>query len=186
MRGGQAVVTAIFIVLVLILAASFYFYFTGGVELTGKSVERKVTLIERQSIAENLVMPNKLMIVAPIGISSREEFEITNYNDRDVTIKCDFPPFQDYVPSSNCFALDEDGDFLTYDEVLVPPGETQMFSAVVTPFKDRRVQDGRQSVVVDIKEGSYHGEVEIEAWVEEDGERDISIRIIPVEIIVED
>lgn len=186
MKRGQAVILTIFVVLVLILAASFYFYYSGGINLTGKSVEKKVILVEDVNVMEEIVYPRSLMVAAPIGVTSKESFFVTNYNDEEVMVSCNFPPFQQYVPSSKCFASDSGGDFITSDEVAIAPGERQEFTASVTPFGGRKISEGTTEIIIDIKEGEYSGDIELNAWVERGDERDVSVAIIPVRIIVEE
>ncbi|MBU0907034.1 MAG: hypothetical protein KKD18_01455 [Nanoarchaeota archaeon] len=185
MKRGQIVIVVVFIVLVVVLALSFYFYYSGGIIFTGKSVERKVTLTEKGSLSDDLIVPEQLTVLATIGKTSNQEFVVTNYHGSEVYVGCKFPPFQESVPSSSCYTYDADGVFVGQGDVGIPSGKKQVFTAAVTPFNNKRITQGTTSIIVDIKEGDYQGQIELTAWSEKNGERDVSVAVIPVKIFVE-
>jgi hypothetical protein len=183
---GQTIVIAIFVIVLIIAIASFFFYYS-GTPITGESSgDKKVTIVEKVSAAENLVVPDELSITAKIGEDNREYFEVTNLNDNPVSVSCLFPALQEYVPSSNCFTYD-DGQFVGEDKgISISPGKTQMFVASVMPFKDLKVTRGDKEILVDITEGTHRGEIELSAWFEGEETKTVSVITIPIKIFVED
>ncbi|MBS3076688.1 hypothetical protein J4233_00275 [Candidatus Pacearchaeota archaeon] len=184
-QRGQAVLIGIFVVLLLVLALSFYFYYFGVPEVTGEVVgERNVALVMKENIADNLLVPKSLEVNAVIDEDNRENFDVVNYNDKIVNVGCTFLPFQEEVPSSSCFTYDREGKFVGSGAVSILPGNTQTFTASVRPFDNVRIKRGSVETLINIREGEYHGEIELQAWPEEDSEKRVSIITIPVKIVV--
>jgi hypothetical protein len=185
---GQVFVIVVFVVLIIILGLSFYFYYFGlpEIKLTGETVKKKVTLVEKESLADNLLVPEILSVYAPIGKDSREEFQVSNYNAEAIKVSCNFPPFQEGVPSSRCFTYDSDGNFVGLGEVRILPGKSQTFMASVTPFDNIRVRKNSRDISINIQEGEYTGEIELQAYTENDEKKTVSVITIPVRIFVED
>jgi hypothetical protein len=183
---GQVFLIGIFVVLVIVLALSFYFYYNGVPTFTGRTVqEKKVTLVEKESLADKIVAPMSLNVYATIGEDNKEEFDVSNYNDKLIRVSCNFPPFQVGVPSSQCFTYDANGNFVGTGEVSILPGRTQTFIASVRPHDNIRIQRGDVETRIDIGKGEYRGEIELRAY-EEDKKETVSVISIPVKIFVSD
>ncbi|MFH1802836.1 MAG: hypothetical protein ABH864_05315 [archaeon] len=183
---GQIGVIVIFVVLVVVAVASFFFYYS-GTSVTGEvSGGKKVEIVERASAAENLVVPDELKVVATIGKDNEKSFEVANFNEEIVRVSCNFPAFQEFVPSSNCFTYDREGNFVGSDkDVQILPGKKQVFVASVTPFENIRIRKESRDIVVDINPGEYNGEIELNAWFEGAEEKTVSVVNVPVRIFVE-
>lgn len=184
MKGGQAVLITIFVVLLVVLGISFYFYYFGTPELTGRAIDKKISLVETQSPADNLIVPEILQVYAIIGKDNNQNFEVTNQNDRAVSVSCTFPPFQPDVPSSNCFTYDSGGKFVGEGEVEILPGERHVFTASVKPFDGIRIKKKAVEKVININPGEYSGEVELKARFPNDPKKVVSVLTVPVEIVV--
>jgi len=186
MKRGQAIIIGIFLILVIVLGFSFYFYYFGFPKAEYATSGRTVVLIERESPIDNLLVPKELEVFAKIGQNNFNEFSVSNYNARSVSLSCNFPPFQPGVPSSRCFSYDSEGKFIGNGIVIVPPGGTYIFTAAVYPFESMDLQiDGSKFKIPALEPGMYKGEVELEVSFEGDEKKTVSMISIPVKIFVE-
>lgn len=185
MKGGQTFLIGIFALLFVIVVLAFYFYYFGVPKVAGEVVsEKKVSLITRDSLTDNLIFPRSLQVYAIIGEDSAQNFEVTNYDQSIVGVSCNFEPFQEGVPSSKCFTRDPEGNFIGEGDVRILPGRTQIFTASVRPFNSVKIRKENKEVHVNIKPGIYNGEIELRAYSEENKES-VSVVAIPVEIVIE-
>ena len=185
MKRGQAIVIGILVVLLIVLGASFYFYYFGVPNVMGRATDvRRVTLVEKGGLADNLLVPQSLEIFALIDRDNVQEFSVSNYNDKPVNLECTFPPFQPEVPSSYCFSYDSEGKFVGAGSVTVLPGRAHVFTAVVRPYNKEIVKQEGSQIKIDITPGEYSGEIELHAFSEEDEARTVSVIFIPVKIVV--
>jgi hypothetical protein len=186
MKRGQTGLVVVFVILLIVLAFSFYFYYFGVPKLTGKVVdERNVTLVEKENLADNLLVPESLKVYTAAGVETKQGFKVVNYNDKIVSVSCNFPPFQDLVPSSNCFTYDSDGQFVGLSgDVKILPGGNHVFTATVKPFSGIKIKRGSTETVVNIQPGEYSGDIELQAWFTEDQKKAVSVITIPVKIVV--
>jgi len=186
MKKGQAFVITVFAVVVVAALTAFFLYYSGA-SVTGEvSGGREVTLIEKTSSAENLLVPSELKISAEIGKDNKETFEVVNLNEGIVEVSCFFPDFQEFVPSSGCFTYDLEGNFVGDGKfVRILPGKGQTFTASVFPFANMRIKKGGSEILVDIRKGEYSGRIELNVMSGDENKK-VSVISIPVRIFVEE
>lgn len=184
MKRGQAVIIGIFIFLMVVLAITFYLYYFGA-PVTGRVVEeRRVTLVEKERLIDNIIFPRSLEVFAVADRTTKEEFEVLNLNDKVVRVSCLFEPLQAAIPaSSSCFTYDANGKFVSSGNIAISPGGKHVFTAAVTPFIDVETNINGSRVRVDIADGEYQRNIEMQVWSEDNGGMVFGARI-PVRIIV--
>jgi hypothetical protein len=178
----SVVVGLLLAVAVIVFLTSGYFIFNSVTGNVSENSETGAVGVEKDLFSAMLV-PNSLSISASIGADSQENFEVKNLNDVPVMISCDFPAFQDLVPSSMCFTYNSEGNFVGNGSVEIKSGESQRFTIVVHPYDGIKIQKNDGLILVDITAGDYSGEVALGASTDETAEQK---KRIPVKIIVEE